>query len=109
MRGGVNHPWPVDALNGPTAIQSDLPARAMWGGLTLTPKNCISRITISWYVPHAVNLAGAESSYAFLVQKQGGYVPTVQINVDSSALKGMRPLSYKGDLTVDKLLTISRR
>lgn len=108
MRGGVNHPWPVDALSGPTALQSDLPERAMWGGLTLTPKNCSSRISISWYVPHVVNLAGAKSSYAFLVQKQGGYIPTVQINIDSSALKGVKSLNFKNDLAADKLLTILR-
>jgi Protein of unknown function (DUF4012) len=109
MRGGVNHPWPLDALSGPTAMQSDLPGRAMWGGLTLTPKNCSSRITISWYVPHVVDFTGSRPGYTFLVQKQGGYVPAVQINVDSRALKGMKSLSYKGDLTADKMLAIAQR
>ena len=43
---GLGSTWPVDSLGGPTELTTDLPGRAMWGGLTLTPKNCISTITI---------------------------------------------------------------
>jgi len=46
----------------------------MWGGLTVTPKNCTSSITLSWYVPHVVRHIAGQSPYALLVQKQGGYL-----------------------------------
>ena len=65
-------------------MTSDLPGRAMWGGMTETPKNCISTITVSWYVPHAVKHLSGQSPYSLLVQKQGGYIPTVQITIDDS-------------------------
>ncbi len=107
MRGGIDKPWPIDKLSGPTALQSDLQSRAMWGGLTVTPKNCISTITLSWYVPHAVKINGGHATYALLIQKQGGYIPSVQITIDASAVKGMKSLSFQGDLTADKLLTVS--
>ncbi|HKV57765.1 MAG TPA: DUF4012 domain-containing protein, partial [Ktedonobacteraceae bacterium] len=37
--------WAFDTMGAPTEMTSDLPGRAMWGGLTVTPKNCISTIT----------------------------------------------------------------
>src|SRR2546430_3573206 len=83
--------WPVDSLSGPTELTTDLPGRAMWGGLTLTPKNCSSTITLQWYVPHAMKNISGQSPYSILVQKQGGYIPTVQITIDTSAIKGLNP------------------
>jgi hypothetical protein len=106
IRGGINKPWPIDKLSGPTALQSDLQGRAMWGGLTVTPKNCISTITLSWYVPHAVKISGEHATYTLLIQKQGGYIPSVQITIDGSALK-MKPLNFQGDLVADKMLSVS--
>jgi hypothetical protein len=107
MRGSINKPWPIDKLSGPTALVSDLPGRSMWGGLTVTPKNCISTITLSWYVPHAVKLSGKHATYSLLVQKQGGYVPAMQVTIDASAIKGMKPLSFQGNLSADKLFTLT--
>ncbi|GHO94460.1 hypothetical protein KSF_045080 [Reticulibacter mediterranei] len=107
MRGSINKPWPIDKLSGPTALASDLPGRSMWGGLTVTPKNCISTITLSWYVPHAVRFVGKHATYSLLVQKQGGYVPLAQVIIDASAIKGMKPLSFQGNLVTDKLLTLT--
>jgi hypothetical protein len=106
-RGGINKPWPIDKLSGPTVLQSDLQGRAMWGGLTVTPKNCISTITLSWYVPHAIKMRGGHATYALLIQKQGGYIPSVQVTIDSSALKGMKSLNFRGDLSADKMLRVS--
>src|SRR3989440_4607157 len=82
--------WSVDSLGPPTALTSDLPGRAMWGGLTATPKNCISTITLSWYVPHAVKKVNGQPSYTILVQKQGGTIPTVDLAIDASAIKGLK-------------------
>ena len=87
-------------------MTSDLPGRAMWGGMTETPKNCISTITVSWYVPHAVKHVPGQPAYSLLVQKQGGYFPTVQIAIDDSALKGLKPYNYSGDLKADKLFSL---
>ncbi len=98
--------WPVDSLGPPTALTSDLPGRAMWGGLTLTPKNCISTITLQWYVPHEVKHIAGQSPYSILVQKQGGYIPTVQITVDTSVIKGLKPFSFEGNLIADRIFSL---
>ncbi len=98
--------WPVDSLGGPTALTSDLPGRAMWGGLTLTPKNCISTITLQWYVPHEVKHIPGQSPYSILVQKQGGYIPTVQITIDTSAIKGLKPFSFEGKMVADRMFSL---
>jgi len=98
--------WPIDSLGPPTALTSDLPGRAMWGGLTLTPKNCISTITLQWYVPHEVKHIAGQSPYSILVQKQGGYIPTVQITVDTSVIKGLKPFSFEGNLIADRIFSL---
>jgi hypothetical protein len=81
----------------------------MWGGLTVTPKNCISTITLSWYVPHAVQFVGKHATYSLLIQKQGGYVPSVQVTIDASEIKGMKPLSFQGNLVADKRFTLTAK
>jgi hypothetical protein len=98
--------WPVDGVGGPTQLSSDLPGRAMWGGLTVTPKNCISTITLQWYVPHEVKNVRGQSPYTVLVGKQGGYVPQVQITVDTSAIKGLKPFNYEGNLIADRVFSL---
>lgn len=99
--------WPIDSLGGPTELTSDLPGRAMWGGLTLTPKNCTSTITLQWYVPNEVKNVAGQSPYTILVQKQGGYIPTVQVTIDTSAITGLQPFNFQGDIATDKLLSLS--
>jgi hypothetical protein len=98
--------WPVDSLGGPTELTTDLPGRAMWGGLTLTPKNCTSTITLQWYVPNAVKHISGLPSYSILVQKQGGYIPTVQITVDTSTIPGLKPFNFQGDIVADRLFSL---
>jgi hypothetical protein len=100
---------PVDSVGPPTALQSDLPGRAMWGGLTETPKNCTSYITLSWYVPHAhINPKDPADIYSLLVGKQGGMVPTVIVKIDASALhlKGVSNLNYQQDIHADTIITL---
>ncbi len=101
-------PWRADSLGPPTAQTSDLPGRAMWGGLTETPKNCTSYIRLSWYVPHMVKNKTGQTPYTLLVQKQSGYIPTVEITIDTSALdiQGVKPLSASGDLVADKIFAL---
>jgi Protein of unknown function (DUF4012) len=103
---GLGNNWPVESLGGPTELTTDLPGRAMWGGLTLTPKNCISTITLQWYVPNAIKHIPGQSPYSILVQKQGGYIPTVQITIDTSAIKGLKPFSFQGDIIADRLFLL---
>jgi len=102
LRGGLNTAWTVDSLGPPTALTSDLPSRAMWGGLTETPKDCTSTITVSWYVPHEVQKVNGQPAYTLLVQKQSGYSPTIELNIDASAVKGLKNFTFKGDITADK-------
>jgi uncharacterized protein DUF4012 len=102
-------PWKADSLGPPTAQTSDLPGRAMWGGLTETPKNCTSYIRLSWYVPHVGKNKAGQSPYTLLVQKQGGYIPTVEITIDVSALniKGLKPFGAgSSDLVADKMFAL---
>ena len=107
LNGGLNKPWTVDSLGPPTAQTSDLPGRAMWGGLTETPKNCTSTITVSWYVPHAVHKVNGQPTYSILVQKQSGYSPTIELNIDASAVKGLKNFTFKGDIVADKAFTLT--
>ncbi len=99
--------WSVDILGAPTAQTSDLPGRAMWGGLTVTPKNCISTISLTWYVPNAVKHVVGQPLYSVLVQKQGGYVPVVQITIDTSQLNGVKPYSFNGNIYADRLFSLA--
>ncbi len=99
-------PWPVDSLGPPTEMTSDLPDRAMWGGLTVTPKNCTSTITLSWYVPNVVKHVAGQPIYSVFVEKQGGYVPTVQISIDTSQLKGVKPYNFQGNLAADRVFAL---
>jgi len=107
LRGGLNTPWLVDSLGPPTALSSDLPGRAMWGGLTETPKNCISYISLSWYVPHAVQKVNGQPSYTMLIQKQSGYSPTIQLSIDTSDVKRLKSFNFQGDITADKTFTLT--
>jgi len=104
---GTGGNWPVDSLGGPTELTSDLAGRAMWGGLTLTPKNCISTITLQWYVPNAVRHINGHPAYSILVQKQGGYIPTIQLSVDTSGITDLKPLDFQGDINADRLFTVT--
>jgi len=106
LRGPRSY-WPNDRLGPPTELTTDLPGRAMWGGLTLTPKNCISTITLQWYVPNAIKHVSGQPFYAILVQKQGGYIPTVQITIDTSAIPGLKPFNFQGDIDADRLFSLS--
>ena len=79
----------------------------MWGGLTETPKNCISYIKVSWYVPHAVQIVKGQPSYTILVQKQSGYYPIIELTIDASAIKGLKSFKFSGDIYADKAFTLS--
>ncbi|MDQ6644335.1 MAG: DUF4012 domain-containing protein, partial [Chloroflexota bacterium] len=107
LRGSLNTPWVIDSLGAPTELTSDLPGRAMWGGLTETPKNCTSYISLSWYVPHALQKVNGQPSYTILVQKQSGYSPTIELSIDTSAIKGLKSLNFKGDIIADKAFTLA--
>ncbi|MGB8348444.1 MAG: DUF4012 domain-containing protein [Ktedonobacteraceae bacterium] len=98
--------WPYDALGGPTELTSDLPGRAMWGGLTETPKNCISYITLSWYVPHAVKKVHGQPTYTILFQKQSGLSPTLILNINAAAIRGLKSFSYNHTINGDRQFTL---
>ena len=108
FQGEKSSAWPIDILGAPTATTSDLPGYTMWGGLTETPKNCISYITLSWYVPHVVHMTPGQSPYSIMVGKQGGMIPTVQISVDDSAIHGLKPFSYQKDIIADTLIALPK-
>jgi hypothetical protein len=102
-------PWPIDSLGPPTEMKTDLPGRAMWGGWTLTPKNCISYVTLSWLVPHAVQQVNVQPSYTLLIQKQSGLTPTLELTIDASAIEGLKSFQFKGDVTTNKAFVLVPR
>jgi len=106
---GYQQAWTIDSLGTPTNLSSDLPGHAMWGGLTATPKNCTSTISLSWYVPHAAKNITGQSPYALVVQKQGGYIPSIELTIDAKALAIKGPFAFKGNLSADKTFAFPAR
>jgi hypothetical protein len=101
--------WPIQALGAPTQKGSDLPGYQMWGGMTLTPKNCISTITLSWYVPHVVQNTAGQPPYQMIVGHQAGWPDTAQVSIDASALKGVKSFKYNHTIDVDTLIALPAR
>lgn len=99
-------PWPVYAPSGPTETQSDLPGYKMWGGLTQTPKNCTSTITLSWYVPHVAQNTPGKAPYQMIVGHQAGWPDTAKISINARAWKGAKSLNYNQTINVDTLVAL---
>jgi Protein of unknown function (DUF4012) len=107
MNGELGRAWAVDSLGGATSLSSDLGGRAMFGGLTETPKNCITTITLSWYVGQAVRREKGQASYALLIEKQSGVTPRIELRVDTSGYRGLRAYAYSGPINADRLFTVA--
>lgn len=105
--GMVARPWAYQNLGGPTSKTSDLSGYAMWGGMTLTPQDCVSTISLSWYVPHIVQNKAGQSPYQMTVGHQAGWPVTAQVSIDASALKNIKDLKYKQTITVDTLVGLA--
>jgi len=66
---GRDHP--LDMIGSPQNSQSDEAGRAMFGGWVVIPKNCIMKVTLSWYVPPT-----GQHPYSLLLQAQASvYAP----------------------------------
>lgn len=107
--GMIAKPFPIDSLGGPTAQHSDLPGYQMWGGLTLTPKNCTTTLTLNWIVPRMVQNTPGRPPYQLIVGHQAGWPVTARIAVDASALKGVRNFSFTQTINVDTLVALPAR
>lgn len=105
----ISKPFPIDSLSTPTATHSDLPGYQMWGGLTLTPKNCTTTLTLNWTVAHVVRNVAGSPPYRMIVGHQAGWPVTAQIAVDASALKGVKNFSFNQTINVDTLLALPAR
>ena len=104
--GMMAKPWPIQELGGPSQKGSDLPGYNMWGGMTLTPKNCTSTIKLSWYVPNVVQHTPGRSPYQMVVGHQAGWPDNVQVSVDASAQKGLANLSFNKTVDDDTLVAM---
>lgn len=62
---GKDHP--LDRTGPPPNQQSDEAGRAMFGGWVVIPKNCVAKVTLSWYVPPL-----SKQAYSLLLQAQAG-------------------------------------
>lgn len=66
---GRDHP--LDLIGSPQNLQSDEAGRGMFGGWVVIPKNCIMKVTLSWYVPPT-----GQHPYNLLLQAQADvYAP----------------------------------
>ncbi|MGH2481415.1 MAG: hypothetical protein ACRDHW_17310, partial [Ktedonobacteraceae bacterium] len=106
MRGKA---WPMQLLGGPSERSSDLPGYAMLGGMTLTPKNCTSVVTLSWYVPNVVQNTAGQPPYQLMVGHQAGWPVNALVNIDASALPGVQSLAYNQTIDVDTLVALPAR
>jgi hypothetical protein len=48
-----------------------------------------------------------EPVYALLVQKQGGMVPTIELNIDASAIEGLKSFTFTGNILADKTFMLT--
>jgi hypothetical protein len=101
--------WPYSLLGRPSETSSDLPGYQMVGGMTLTPKNCVSTLTFSWVVPHAVQNTAGQTPYQMVVGHQAGWPDIAQVSINASALKGVKSLSYNQTIDVDTLISLANR
>src|SRR5581483_2072212 len=95
--------------SGPTAMSSDLPGYQMRGGLTLTPKDCTTILTLQWVVPHAVQNTPGKPPYQMIVGHQSGWPVTAKISVDASALQGVKNYSVNQTVDVDTPVALPAR
>jgi len=93
--------WVLDRIGAPTATQSDVAGRAMWGGYVVVPRYCAATVTLDYYVPNVVapstNVPSAASPYSMLLQRQGGTFYNVNVKIHPSAkmaASGMRDMTY---------------
>jgi len=104
--GMLGKPWAVQTLGGASSTSSDLPGYKMWGGMTLTPMNCISTLRFQWITPHVVQNTPGQPPYQMAVGHQAGWPDNVQVNIDASALKGVANLSYNQSINVDTVVAL---
>jgi hypothetical protein len=102
----MGKPWPIQELGGPKEMGSDLPGYSMWGGMTITPMNCWSKITLEWYVPNVVQHTLGQSPYQMVVGHQAGWPDNVQVSVNASAQKGLANLSFNNSISDDTLIAM---
>lgn len=100
---GAYHP--LDTVGPPTNFKSDEPARAMFAGWVVVPKNCTMNITLSWYVPPI-----SHTGYSLLVQRQASTFPDLDLTIvptpASCSSLNVQPQHFNGILAVDTLFLL---
>jgi Protein of unknown function (DUF4012) len=71
---GTDHP--LDITGPPQNLQSDEAGRAMFGGWVVIPKNCVMKVTLSWYVPPT-----SQHLYSLLLQAQASVYAPLDLTV----------------------------
>lgn len=74
---GLDHP--LDRIGLPQNQQSDEVGRAMIGGWVVIPKNCIMKVTLSWYVPPI-----SQHPYSLLLQAQASVYSQLDLTIQSA-------------------------
>src|SRR5262249_10129533 len=103
------------ALGGPTAMTSDVPGRAMWGGNIFVPLGCTMTFTASWYVPDiaapAKQVPAEAAPYTLLVQRQGGTFYSVTVTIHPAphvSAEGRKTAPYLATLDTDLPFTLAK-
>ncbi|MBA2396559.1 MAG: DUF4012 domain-containing protein [Ktedonobacteraceae bacterium] len=70
---------PLDVTGAPPNLQSDEAGRAMFGGWVVIPKNCIMKVTLSWYVPPP-----NKHTYDLLFQAQASVYAPLELTIQTA-------------------------
>ncbi len=92
----------IDDIGGPTNFVSDMPNRAMFGGMIVIPGFCVATVDVQWYVP-AIAGDGAHHNlpYTHLLQRQSGTFASYQVQIVPAQDTKLATLNASGTLTTD--------
>ncbi len=90
-----SEPGYFDAIGGPNNFVSDLPGRAMFGGLTVIPPFCSAELTVNWVLPHAATISGSSAHYSYTMERQSGATNAVSVIIQPPKNSSQREFLVK--------------
>jgi hypothetical protein len=76
----------IDQIGRPNNFTSDIPGRAMFGGLVVVPAFCEGAIVLQWYVPHVAGTSAHDNlPYTLIEQRQSGADVELMLHIAPAA------------------------
>ncbi len=92
----------IDQIAGPTNMASDIPGRAMFGGLVIVPANCEGAIVLQWYVPNVAGTAAHNNlPYTFIEQRQSGTSTVLNLSIEPASGTTAQPITVTKPISQD--------